>query len=128
LDWANQRLPPDLQLSGRSDGDISYGLYLFRIAEHVRGYPSEPAVPNNAFPMGPNDERLEGLFKLFDMLLDENVKMGAVSINDVRQGREDKIVQLLKALKAWEDRKRILTQNIGGPAAMTAGGWMAISA
>lgn len=32
--------------------------------------------------------------------------MGSVSINDVRLGRRDKIIQLLKALKGWEDKMK----------------------
>ena len=39
--------------------------------------------------------------------------MGAVSINDVRQGRQDKIIQLLKALRAWDDKKNLVLQSIG---------------
>jgi hypothetical protein len=59
------------------------------------------------------------------MLLDENVKMGTVSINDVRQGRPDKIVQLLKALKAWEEKREAVGRSIVGTGALTAGGYMA---
>ena len=32
--------------------------------------------------------------------------MGAITINDVRQGKRDKIIQLLKALRAWEDSEK----------------------
>jgi hypothetical protein len=66
-----------------------------------------PAVPDSAFPAGPNDDKLDGLFRLFDFLLDHDVKMGSVSINDVRQGKHDKILQLLRALKAWEDKNQV---------------------
>jgi len=52
------------------------------------------------------------LFKLFDFLLDNDVKMGNVSINDVRQGKRDKVMQLLKALKAWEDKGIAIAQNL----------------
>ena len=50
---------------------------------------------------------------MFDFLLDNDVKMGAVSINDVRQGRQDKIVQLLKALRAWDDKRKMVLLSIG---------------
>jgi hypothetical protein len=64
------------------------------------------------------------LFRLFDFLLDNDVKMGSVSINDVRMGRRDKVVQLLRALKAWEDRRKVVAMSIGkGP--MLAGGFIA---
>ncbi|KAI0301518.1 hypothetical protein B0F90DRAFT_1717733 [Multifurca ochricompacta] len=39
--------------------------------------------------------------------------MGTVSINDVRQGKRDKIIQLLKALRAWEEKRRVILQSIG---------------
>lgn len=75
--------------------------------------PSSPPVLDSAFPVDANDEKLDGLFRLFDFLLDNDVKMGSVSINDVRQGKRDKILQLLKALKAWEDKKRAILQSVG---------------
>lgn len=39
--------------------------------------------------------------------------MGSVSINDVRQGKPEKILQLMKALKAWEDKRRTIAESIG---------------
>lgn len=50
--------------------------------------------------------------------------MGSVSINDIRQGKRDKVVQLLKALKAWEDKRKMIAENIG-KGAMQAGGFIA---
>ena len=70
-------------------------------------------MPDSAFPHGPHDDKLEGLFVLFDFLLDNDVKMGMISINDVRQGKRDKIIQLLKALRAWEEKRRAVLQSIG---------------
>ena len=70
-------------------------------------------MPDSAFSCGSNDDNLEGLFALFDFLLDNDVKMGMISINDVRQGKRDKIVQLLKALRAWEEKRRTVMQSIG---------------
>lgn len=70
-------------------------------------------MPDSAFPSGPDDDKLDGLFKLFDFLLDNDVKMGTVSINDIRQVKHDKIVQLLKALRAWEDKRKAIAQSLG---------------
>lgn len=70
-------------------------------------------MPDSAFPRAGNEDNLEGLFALFDFLLDNDVKMGMISINDVRQGKRDKIVQLLKALRAWEEKRRTVMQSIG---------------
>jgi hypothetical protein len=94
-----------------SDLTSCTGLKLLRIAESIKGHPSVPPVPDSAFPLGPGDDRLDGLFKLFDFLLDNDVKMGSVSINDIRQGRREKQVQLLKALRAWEDKKKAMVQT-----------------
>lgn len=89
------------------------GLALYRLAEAIKGKPTEPAVPDSAFPSGPNDDRLDGLFKLFDFFLDNDIRMGNVSINDVRQGHPDKIIHLLRSLKAWDDKRRQLARSIG---------------
>lgn len=53
------------------------------------------------------------------------MKMGSVSINDVRMGKRDKILQLLKALKAWEDKRRQIAESIGSGASGQAGPFMA---
>lgn len=79
-------------------------------------------MPDSAFPSGPNDDKLDGLFRLFDFLLDNDVKMGSVSINDVRMGKRDKILQLLKALKAWEDKRRQIAESIGSGASRAVHG------
>lgn len=41
------------------------------------------------------------------------MRVGSVSINDIRQGKREKIVQLLRALKGWEDRRIAIAQSIG---------------
>ncbi|KAH9170375.1 hypothetical protein EDB89DRAFT_1978632 [Lactarius sanguifluus] len=115
IEWANSHLPSTLQLD--SKGSVCGGLELLRIAESIKGLRSS-SVPDNAFPRGrgrgnDDDDKLEGLFTLFDFLLDNDVKMGTVSINDVRQGKRDKIIQLLKALRAWDDKRKLILQSIG---------------
>ncbi len=122
IDWANSHLPPHLQVPDPT-GPLFSGLALLRLAESIRGKPSSPPVPDSAFPVDMNDEKLDGLFRLFDFLLDNDVKMGSVSINDVRQGKRDKVVQLLKALKSWEEKKRAILQSIG-KSSMQAGGFI----
>jgi len=80
------------------------------------GKSATPPIPDSAFPVVPNDDKLDGLFRLFDFLLDNDVKMGAVSINDVRLGKRDKVMQLLRALKTWEDRRKEIVKSLGqGP-------------
>jgi len=128
MEWANNHLPPHLQITDIS-GSICNGLTLMRIAESIRGGPCSPPVPDSAFPEGPSDDKLDGLFRLFDFLLDNDVKTGSVCINDIRQGRRDKVVQLLKALKVWEDKRVAIVQSIakgslqGGPFATPGVAW-----
>ena len=119
IEWANSHLPSTLQIN--SNGSVCGGLELLRIAESIKGLRSS-AVPDSAFPRGRgnDDDKLEGLFSLFDFLLDNDVKMGAISINDVRQNKRDKIIQLLKALRAWDDKKNLILQSIGS-SSMQAG-------
>ncbi|KAG8705947.1 polar growth protein, partial [Ceratobasidium sp. 395] len=92
LEWVNSRLPPTCPLAEDLSMSMASGLILFRLAEAIKE--TDSGVPDSAFPQGPGDDRLEGLFKLFDFLLDNDVRMGAVSINDVRNGNGEKIAQL----------------------------------
>lgn len=111
IEWANSHLPESHQITDPS-GSLCGGLALLRLAEDIKGSPSSPPVPDSAFPSSLSDERLDGLFRLFDFLLDNDVKMGSVSINDIRQGRRDKIVQLLHALRAWEDKRKAIAMSL----------------
>lgn len=121
VEWANSHLSASLQVE---DPTVSFfgGLALLRLAESIKGRPSSPPVPDSAFPVGPTDDKLDGLFRLFDFLLDNDVKMGSVSINDIRQGKRDKILQLLKALKSWDDKRRALAQTMNGTLNPSGGG------
>lgn len=101
-------------------------LALYRLAEAVKGRPTEPAVPDSVFPSGPNDDRLEGLFKLFDFFIDNDIRLNNdVSINDVRQGRKEKVVLLLRALKTWEDKRKMTMRQFNRGVAQ-AGPFMAL--
>jgi hypothetical protein len=84
-------------------------LALFRMAESIRGYPASPPVPDFVFPSGPSDDKsVEGLLTLFDFLVNNEVKIGSVSINDIKLQRPDKVAQIVKALKSWEDKQKML--------------------
>jgi hypothetical protein len=108
IKWANTHLPESLQITESTTGFLytGLGLGLLRLAESIKGQPSSPPVLDSAFPADIHDDKLDGLFRLFDFLLDSGVKMGSVSINDVRLGNRDKVMQVLKALKAWEDKQK----------------------
>ncbi|KAF8076889.1 hypothetical protein FPV67DRAFT_1715490 [Lyophyllum atratum] len=124
IEWANSHLPMSLQIRDPTSS-LCGGLALLRIAESIKGRPTSPPVPDSAFPQGPTDDKLDGLFQLFDFLLENEVKMGSVSINDVRQGKRDKIVQLLRALRAWEEKRRAVAMSLGSAGSVQAGGFMA---
>ncbi|KAH8825962.1 hypothetical protein DL96DRAFT_1530511 [Flagelloscypha sp. PMI_526] len=148
IDWANSHLPSELQVTlpppspstsvvpGADPIPLPItGLHLLRIGEHIKGTPSSPPVPDSAFPTSLTDDKLDGLFKLFDFLLDNDVKMGSVSINDVRVGRTEKVGQVLGALKDWEKRRRLLVEGLGSgsggqhgynSAAMAMGGFVGL--
>ena len=110
--WANEYLPERLRVPDTGE-QVFNGLALFRLAEAIKGKPMEPPVPDTAFPSGPDDDRFDGLFKLFDFFLTNDIRMGNVSINDVKQGRKDKIVQILRALRSWEEKRKNIARSIG---------------
>ncbi|EKM79743.1 hypothetical protein AGABI1DRAFT_106125 [Agaricus bisporus var. burnettii JB137-S8] len=124
IEWANVYLPPQLQIVDTPYAPLCTGLTLLRLAEAIKGKPASPPVPDSAFPVHETDDKLDGLFRLFDFLLDNDVKMGSVSINDVKCGKREKIVQLLKGLKAWDEKRRAIIQSIG-KSPVQAGGFVA---
>ncbi|KZT06474.1 uncharacterized protein LAESUDRAFT_736886 [Laetiporus sulphureus 93-53] len=111
IEWANSHLPTSLQVSDPS-GPPFGGLALLRLAEDIKGKSSSPRVPDSAFPSGSENDKLDGLFRLFDFLLDNDVKINSVSMNDIRQGKKEKIEQLLRAMKAWEDKRKAVVHSL----------------
>ena len=73
----------------------------------VRGQMATPGlrtstIPDNSFSYN----RLDGLLDMFGFFLDSDIKIGEICVNDVRLGKpeNDKIIQLLKALRTWDKR------------------------
>jgi hypothetical protein len=123
--WINIHLSDEMQQATDLSQSLATGLVLYRLAEAIKGkVPSD--VPDSAFPEGPHDEKLDGLFVLFDFLLDNEIRMGNVSINDVRQGNRDKIVQLVRALKVWEEKRKSTARAFGKPGAVSSGPWIGV--
>lgn len=58
--------------------------------------------------------------KLFDFLVDNDVKLSGISLADVRDARPDKIIALVRSMKQWYDRRETIAKNVGagGPASM----------
>jgi len=120
--WINRHIPTSSQKATDMSTSLATGLVLFRLAESIKtNGESEkgnrvdygiPEVPDSVFPSSPTDDKLDGLFVLFDFLLDNDVRMGNVTINDVRSGERDQLVVLVKALKAWEDQKKEMENHM----------------
>ncbi|GJJ07548.1 hypothetical protein Clacol_001750 [Clathrus columnatus] len=121
VDWANSLLSPQYKIRDVTT-DLNSGLVLLRLAESIKGRPSEPSIPDSLFT---GENNLDGMFKLFDFLLDNEVKMGGISINDINHGRRDKTIQLLKALKNWGEKRKALAKSIGKGSSQ-AGPWMSM--
>jgi hypothetical protein len=95
---------------------LATGLVLYRLSESIKtssqGKPDGPEVPDSFFINSPTDDKLDGLFLLFDFFVDNDVRIGNVTINDVKNGDRDQLVALVKALKAWEDRRHSLENSL----------------
>lgn len=50
-----------------------------------------------------------------------------MSINDIKYGRWDKIVQLLKALKGWGEKRKTIARSVGKGLGQT-GPWITMDA
>ena len=66
------------------------------------GLRTRVTIPDSSFSYN----RLDGLLDMFDFFLASDIKMGEICVNDVRLGKpeNDKIIQLLKALRTWDKR------------------------
>lgn len=130
IQWINSQLPDQTPLATDLSSSLSSGLILFRLAESIkygRDYasarlrspsPDDPIVPDHLFDN--QEERIDGLMKLFDFLVDNDVKLSGISLADVRDARPDKIIALVRSMKQWYDRRETIAKNVGagGPASM----------
>ena len=51
--------------------------------------------------------------KLFDFLLDNDVKLSGISMADVREGRSEKVSALIRSMKQWYDRRDAIVKAAG---------------
>ncbi|KAG8929999.1 polar growth protein [Tulasnella sp. 418] len=123
ISWINTNLPRNAPPATDLSKSLSSGLILYRLAESIKGVPTD--VPDSVFPSASEPDKLDGLFKLFDFLLDNDVRIGSVSINDLRQANRDKIILLVKSLKAWKEKRQELAQTFDKQG-MAAGPFMAV--
>ncbi|CAE6427373.1 unnamed protein product [Rhizoctonia solani] len=122
VDWVNSKLLPTCPLAEDLAASMLSGLVLLHLAKSIKE--TDSGASDSVFPQGPGDDRLDGLFKLFDFLLDNDLRIGAVSINDVRNGNTEKIAQLVRALKSWDEKRRAsgITKS-----SVATGPWMGMS-
>jgi len=123
IQWINSQLPDQTPLATDLSTSLSSGLILFRLAESIKygrnaasariqsPIPGDPVVPDSLFDGG--DERIDGLMKLFDFLLDNDVKLSGISMADIRDGRSEKVSTLVRSMKEWHDRKNALVNAAG---------------
>lgn len=126
LDWINDHLPSGAPVASNIAQSLASGLILYRVAEFIKGRTVTTDTPDSDFSSDPADEKLEGMFKLFDFLADNDVKMGSVSINDVRQGNKEKITQLVRALKNWEEKRKKVEETLS-QRAVVSGPFLGVS-
>ncbi|KAG1805186.1 uncharacterized protein BJ212DRAFT_1570918 [Suillus subaureus] len=88
IEWANSHLPAALQNYDLT-GHLFTGLALLRLSESVLRKSPSPPVPDSAFPSGPDDDK------------------------DYFAWTRDTILQLLKVLRAWEDKKMVILRSVG---------------
>jgi hypothetical protein len=110
IKWANGHLP-GMQIT--SQGSICSRVELLQIAHSIKNMRSFNASDSGVRLCEYDDGTLEGLFGLVDLLLDKEVETGAADVDlDVCRGypthpSRDKVIQLLKALRTWEQRRAI---------------------
>lgn len=120
ISWINNTIPPDCPPATDLSSSLCSGLVLFRLCEAIKGVPTD--VPDTLFA---NPDVLEGMFKLFDFMLDNDVKIGNVSINDVRHGNKEKISTLVKSLRSWQEKREDMVRSMQKQPS-SAGPWLAV--
>jgi len=123
LQWVNSLLPDQTPFATDLSYSLSSGLILFRLAESIKygqdianarlrsPSPDDPLVPDKLFEGG--EDRIDGLMKLFDFLLDNDVKLSGISMADIKEGRTDRIIALLKSMKQWKDQRDAIAKSVG---------------
>lgn len=128
LQWINSQLPDQTPYATDLSMSLSSGLILYRLAESIKygqefatarlqdPPPDDPVVPDSLFE--DNEERVEGLMKLFDFLLDNDVKLSGISMADIKEGRSEKIIALIKSMKTWKEQRDAIAKSVavGGQA------------
>lgn len=123
--WINSQLPDRTPQATDLSASLSSGLILFRLAESIKygrevasirlrspnNHNDPPVIPDSMFDGG--EERVDGLMKLFDFLVDNEVKLSGISMADVKEGRADKIIALVRSIKQWHERREAIAQSIG---------------
>lgn len=51
--------------------------------------------------------------KLFDFLLDNEVKLSGISMADVKEGRSEKTIALIRSMKQWKEQRDAVAKSVG---------------
>ncbi|KAF9509720.1 hypothetical protein BS47DRAFT_1396665 [Hydnum rufescens UP504] len=94
INWINDHIPHASVKATDLSTSLSTGLVLFRLAETF------------------DPSQSDGLFILFAFLLENNVGTGNIRFSDVRQGNREKLVRLVKVLKAWSEEQLNLERSV----------------
>ncbi|KAB5589124.1 SH3 domain-binding protein [Ceratobasidium theobromae] len=105
VDWVNSKLPPTCPPAQDLSTSMSSGLIPFRLAESIKGINS--GVPDSAFMHEHNNRKLDGLFELFRLLRSRDMPpaVNAIDVTDIRNGNSTKIIQLVCALRNWDEKR-----------------------
>jgi hypothetical protein len=124
IQWINSLLPDQTPYATDLSTSLSSGLILFRLAESIKygqdlanarirnPSPDDPLVPDKLFEGG--EDRIDGLMKLFDFLLDNDVKLSGISMADIKEGRSEKIITLLRSMKQWKEQQDAIAKGQAG--------------
>ncbi|EJU06671.1 hypothetical protein DACRYDRAFT_113317 [Dacryopinax primogenitus] len=104
LDWVNANLPVSTPKSTDLAHSFASGLVLFRLVEKLSG--KVQGVPDALFMASlDSEDSFEGLFKLFDIMVENGISTADVSMSDVHTGDTKSIVQLVQSVKRWNDAR-----------------------
>ncbi|KZP00305.1 hypothetical protein CALVIDRAFT_595672 [Calocera viscosa TUFC12733] len=104
LDWVNATIPKSMPQATDLSQSFASGLVLFRLVEKISG--KVQGVPDALFMASlDSEDSFEGLFKLFDIMVENGVSTADVSMTDIHTGNVKGITQLIEAIKAWSDTR-----------------------
>ncbi|KZT60847.1 hypothetical protein CALCODRAFT_480491 [Calocera cornea HHB12733] len=104
LDWVNANLPKSTPQATDVSQSFASGLVLFRLVEKISG--KVQGVPDALFMASlDSEDSFEGLFQLFDIMVENGISTADVSMTDIHTGNAKSITQLVEAIKLWSETR-----------------------